>query len=114
MKLSKKVQKLISIVFPQAQGVKKRNTPSIRSSHASKIEQSFNTSVAVIDSKNKIQEYSLRREFMTTFSDKLKSIFNKFHEVTNINKPKNGDKTILYRDFYYRIVLFNFLKKKQI
>ena len=108
MKLSKKVQKLISIVFPQAQGVKKRNTPSIRSSHASKIEQSFNTSVAVIDSKNKIQEYSLRREFMTTFSDKLKSIFNKFHEVTNINKPKNGDKTILYRDFYYRIVLFNF------
>ena len=113
MKLSKKVQKLISIIFPQAPGVKKRNNPSIKSSHASKIEQSFNTSVAVIDSKNKIQEYSLRREFMSVFYDKLKSIFNRFHALTNINKPKNGDKTILYREFYYRIVLYKFEDGKE-
>ena len=111
MKLSKKIQKLMNIVFPQIN--KKRNTTSVRSSHASKIEQSFNTSVAVIDSKNKIQEYSLRREFMELFYDSLKSIFNKFHEITNINKPKNGDKTILYSEFYYRIVLYKFEDGKE-
>ena len=112
MKLSKKLQKLLNILFPQ--GVKKRNTTSLRSSHSSKIiEQSFNTSVAVIDSKNKIQEYCLRKEFMTLFYDELKSIFNKFHSITNFNKPKNGDKTILYSEFYYRIVLYKFEDGKE-
>ena len=112
MKLSKKLQKLLNILFPQ--GAKKRNTTSLRSSHSSKIiEQSFNTSVAVIDSKNKIQEYCLRKEFMTLFYDELKSIFNKFFSITNINKPKNGDKTILYSEFYYRIVLYKFEDGKE-
>ena len=111
MKLSKKLQKLLNILFPQ--GIKKRNTGSLRSSHSSKIEQSFNTSVAVIDSKNKIQEYCLRKEFISLFYDNLKSLFNKFHELTNINKPKIGDKTILYSEFYYKIVLYKFEDGKE-
>ena len=113
MKLSKKLQKLLLILFPQ--GIKKKSTTSLRSSHSSKIieQQSFNTSVAVIDSKNKIQEYCLRKEFMTLFYDELKSIFNKFHSITNFNKPKIGDKTILYSEFYYRIVLYKFEDGKE-
>ena len=111
MKLSKKVQRLLNILFPQ--GIKKRNTTSLRSSHSSKIEQSFNTSVAVIDSKNKIQEYCLRKEFMSLFYDTLKTLFIKFHSITNINKPKNGDKTILYSEFYYKIVLYQFEDGKE-
>ena len=111
MKLSKKLQKLLNILFPQ--GLKKRNVGSIRSSHSSKIEQSFNTSVAVIDNKNKIQEYRLRKEFMFLFHDSLKMIFNKFHALTNFNKPKNGDKTILYSEFYYKIVLYQFEDGKE-
>ena len=93
MNLSKKLQKLFNIIFPQ--GLKRKNNTSVRSSHSSRVEQSFNTSVAVIDSKNKIQEYSLRKEFMTLFQDTLKTLFNKFHSITNINKPKIGDKTII-------------------
>ena len=111
MKLSKKLQKLLNILFPQ--GIKKRNTSTLRSSHSSKIEQSFNTSVAVIDNKNKIQDYCLRREFMSLFYDRLKIMFNKFHDVNNINKPKNGDKTILYSEFYYKIVMYNFEEGKE-
>ncbi len=111
MKLSKKLQKLLNILFPQ--GFKKRNTGSIRSSHSSKIEQSFNTSVAVIDSKNKIQEYCLRKEFMSLFYNNLKNIFNKFHAITNVNKPKNGDKTILYAEFYYKIISYQFEDGKE-
>ena len=110
IKCNKKLQKLLNILFPQ--GIKKRNTGSLRSSHSSKIEQSFNTSVAVIDSKNKIQEYCLRKEFISLFYDTLKSLFNKFHELTNINKPKIGDKTILYSEFYYKIVLYKLEKPK--
>ena len=106
MNLSKKLQKLFNIIFPQ--GLKRKNNTSVRSSHSSRVEQSFNTSVAVIDSKNKIQEYSLRKEFMTLFQDTLKKLFNKFHAITNINKPKIGDKTILFSEFYYRIVLYQF------
>ena len=106
MKLSKKLQKLLAILFPQ--GLKKKNNTSLKSSHSSRVEQSFNTSVAVIDSKSKIQEYSLRKEFMSLFQETLKNLFNKFHSITNINKPKLGDKTILYSEFYYRIVLYKF------
>ena len=103
IKLSKKLQKLLNILFPQ--GIKKSNTCSKRSSLSSKIEQLFNISVAVIDSKNKIQEYCLRKEFMNLFYNTLKNLFNKFHALTNVNNPKNGDKTVLYAEFYYKIVL---------
>ena len=104
MKLSKKLQNLLNIVIPS--GLKKKNTGSFRSSH-SKLEQSFNTSVAVIENKNKIQEYHLISEFMSLFFSDLKKIFNKFYSLTNFNKPKIGDKTIQYRDFYNKIILYN-------
>ena len=110
MKLSKKLQKLLNILIPS--GLKKRNTGSFRSSH-SKLEQSFNTSIAVIESKNKIQEYHLSSEFMSLFFTELKNLFNKFYLLTNINKPKIGDKTIQYRDFYNKIVLYKNNEKKE-
>ena len=102
MPLSMKLQKLLNILIPS--GLKKRNTTSFRAS-ASKLEQSFNTSVAAIESQNKIQEYHLISEFMSLFFTDLKNLFNKFYLITNINKPQNGDKTIQYRDFYNKIVL---------
>ncbi len=111
MQLSKKLQKLLNILFPQ--GVKKKSTTSIKSSHSSRLEQSFNTSVAVIDNKTKIQEYCLRKEFMSLFYNNLKRMFNKFHEINNINKPKNGDKTILYSEFYYKVVLYQYEDGKE-
>ena len=104
MKLSIKLKKLLNLLIPS--GLKKKNTGSFRSSH-SKLEQSFNTSVAVIESKNKIQEYHLISEFMSLFFTDLKNLFNKFYLLTNINKPKIGDKTIQYRDFYNKIILYN-------
>ena len=104
MPLSMKIQKLLNILIPS--GLKKRNTTSFRAS-TSKLEQSFNTSVAVIESKNKIQEYHLISEFMSLFFTDLKNLFNKFYLITNTNKPKIGDKTILYRDFYNKIILNN-------
>lgn len=103
MKLSKKLQKILNILIPS--GLKKRAAGSFRSSH-SKLEQSFNTSVAVIESKNKIQDYHLTSEFMSLFFNELKTLFNKFYLVTSINKPKIGDRTIQYRDFYNKIVLY--------
>ena len=102
MKLSKKLQNILNILIPS--GLKKRATGSFRSSH-SKLEQSFNTSVAVIENKNKIQEYHLTAEFMSLFFNELKNLFNKFYLITNINKPKIGDRTIQYRDFYNKIIL---------
>ena len=105
MKLSKKLQNLLNIVIPS--GLKKRNTGSFRSSH-SKLEQSFNTSIAVIESKNKMQEYHLVSEFMSLFFTDLKKLFNNFYLITNINRPKIGDKTILFRDFYNKIILYNY------
>ena len=103
MKLSKKLQKVLNILIPS--GLKKRAAGSFRSSH-SKLEQSFNTSVAVIESKNKIQNYHLTSEFMSLFFNELKTLFNKFYLVTSVNKPKIGDRTIQYRDFYNKIVLY--------
>ena len=104
MKLSKKLQKVLNIIIPS--GLKKKNMGSFRSSH-SKLEQSFNTSAAVLESKNKIQEYHLALEYMTLFFNELKSLFNKLYMVTNYNKPKIGDKTILYREFYNKVILYN-------
>ena len=42
---------------------------------------------------------------MNLFYNTLKNLFNKFHALTNVNNPKNGDKTVLYAEFYYKIVL---------
>ena len=104
LKLSQKLQKLLNILIPA--GLKKRNTGSFRASSHSKLEQSFNTSVAVIESKSKIQEYHLSSEFMSLFFKELKNLFNKFYLITSINKPKLGDRTIQYRDFYNKIILY--------
>jgi hypothetical protein len=103
MKLSKKLTNLLNILIPP--GVKKRNIGTMRASH-SKIEQSFNTSVAVIENRNKLQDYHIIAEFMTLFFTDLKNMFNKLHLITNINKPKIGDKTIFYRDFYNKVILY--------
>jgi len=103
MKLSKKMTNLLNILIPP--GVKKRNMTTMRASH-SKLEQSFNTSVAVIENRNKLQDYHITAEFMSLFFRDLKNMFNKLHLITNINKPKIGDKTIYYRDFYNKVILF--------
>ena len=106
MKLSKKLQNLINTVIPS--GFKKRN-PRLS---VTKLEQSFNTSVAVIENKNKIQEYHLTSEFMTLFFKELKNLFNKFYLIVNFNKPKIGDRTIQYKDFYNKIILSNITDDK--
>ena len=103
MKLSKKLTTLLNILIPP--GVKKRGIGATRVSH-SKLEQSFNTSVAVIENRNKLQDYHIIAEFMSLFFTDLKNMFNKLHLVTNINKPKIGDKTIFYRDFYNKVILY--------
>ena len=43
---------------------------------------------------------------MSLFFTDLKNMFNKLHLVTNFNKPKIGDKTIFYRDFYNKVILY--------
>ena len=53
-----------------------------------------------------IQDYHLTSEFMSLFFNELKTFFNKFYLVTSTNKPKIGDRTIQYRDFYNKIVLY--------
>ena len=50
---------------------------------------------------------------MSLFYNNLKRMFNKFHEINNINKPKNGDKTILYSEFYYKVVLYQYEDGKE-
>ena len=50
---------------------------------------------------------------MSLFYDTLKTLFIKFHSITNINTPKHGDKTILYSEFYYKIVLYQFEDGKE-
>ena len=78
MTLSKKLTNLLNILIPP--GVKKRNIGSTRASH-SKLEQSFNTSVAVIENRNKLQEYHIVSEFMSLFFTDLKNMFNKLHLI---------------------------------
>ena len=107
MKLSKKVQKTLNILIPV--GLKKKNVSTVRTSQ-SKLEQSANSSVAFIDTKSKMQEYHLSAEFMQLFFNELKHMFDKLYLVTNFNKPRLGDKTILYREFYNKIILH---KKKE-
>ena len=105
-KLSQKLQTVLDMVIPS--GLKKKTTGSTRSSH-SKLEQSFNASLVVLESKNKIRDRKLKIEFMNLFQNELKIFYNKLYNYSKqitIN-PNNGDETIEYGLFYSKIILTN-------
>ena len=108
MKLSKKLQNLLDIIVPPK--MKKKNN-SFRNS---KIEQSFNGSIGVIENKQKVIEYKYINEFCTLFFNELKELFELVLKVAQSDgiKMNKKDKTITYIYLYRRIICASeFLRK---
>ena len=104
MKLSKKLEYILDIIIPAK--MKKKTGISGRTS-ISKLEQSLNVSVNVIDgNKQKIYEFKTIEEFLSLFNKDLEYLFGKLYEVThkNINYYYNGDKTIQHLLFYKKVI----------
>ena len=113
MKLSKKLEKFLDVIIPSKMK-KKQNTTSLKAS-MTKLEQSFNNSLNVIEGNlAKITVMKTIDEFVTLFVKELKYLFDKiyslFKEKNNINFNKNGDRTIthlfLYRNIISRSIFF--------
>ena len=103
MKLSKKLEKILDIIIPAKM---KKKGSSIRAS-MSKIEQSFNNSVNIIEgNKSKISEMKTIEEFLTLFNKELKYLFNKIYTLSHIsiNFYHNADLTVQHLFFYKKVI----------
>ena len=112
MKLSKKLERILDIIIPNK--LKKKQSSNLKS-NASKLEQSFNNSLNVIEGNMaKITESKTIQEFNNLFLKDLKYIFDKIYllykEKNNINFNKSGDRTIthlfLYRNIFSKSAFF--------
>ena len=104
MKLSKKLEYVLDIIIPAK--MKKKTGISGRTS-ISKLEQSLNVSVNVIDgNKQKIYEFKTIEEFLSLFNKDLEYLFDKLYKAThkNINHFYHGDKTVQHLLFYKKVV----------
>ena len=104
MKLSKKLEYILDIIIPAK--MKKKTGISGRTS-ISKLEQSLNVSVNVIDgNKQKIYEFKTIEEFLSLFNKDLEYLFGKLYDVThkNINHYYKRDKTVQHLLFYKKVI----------
>ena len=104
MKLSKKLEKILEAIIPAK--MKKKAGLSTRLS-ISKIEQSFNNSVNIIEgNKALIAELKTIEEFMSLFNKELKYLFDKIYSISHIsiNHFHNGDKTIQHLFLYKKVI----------
>ena len=109
MNLSKKLEKILDIIIPSRMRKKVNSNMKLT---MSKIEQSFNNSLNVIEGNMaKITEMRTISEFSNLYVKELKYLFDKifilFREKNNINFNKKGDRTISHLFLYKNIISKN-------
>ncbi len=107
MKLSKKLEKILDIIIPPR--MKKKQMMNMKSINQSKLEQSFNNSMNMIEANiARITETRAIEEFNYLFIKELKYLFDKVYEIyrekNNINFSKKNDRTITHLFFYRNII----------
>jgi hypothetical protein len=107
MKLSKKLEKILDIIIPPR--MKKKQMMNMKSINQSKLEQSFNNSMNMIEANiTRITETRAIEEFNYLFIKELKYLFDKIYEIyrekNNINFSKKNDRTITHLFFYRNII----------